>query len=214
MNTRAMFNASSIISFLLNLLRVIFLLSAIGLILWGLYGLMDLLAGAPPITGGYPVFFSYLDEGVIKTADGQGIASIGMHKGMVEVSTEDLSNGFVLFRVLTGMAMHLSFLLAVYLTIRILESLQAGEYFAIANAVRLRWIALLSILITVLERIMVFRSCLYFENKLEFSGLAFKQIPFLRMEDLKFVIFFLFLLVIAEAFRAGALLKEESDLTI
>lgn len=78
-------------------------------------------------------------------------------------------------------------------------------------------IALLSIAACIIESLRIFLSSLYLFDKLEFSGVHFigsplRYVPFLIKRE--YILASLFLLVIAEAFRIGAQLKQENDMTI
>lgn len=105
-------------------------------------------------------------------------------------------------------------LLMLYLIIKILKSAQKGILLIVNNAIRLRYIALLSISILLIDKIVFFISSVYLSDKLEFPGIEFSTINWYSFGSWKLLFFFLFLLIVAEALRLGSQVKQENDLTI
>ena len=95
-----------------------------------------------------------------------------------------------------------------------LKAAKKGGFLIIENAIRLRKIALLGIVMYFFESLATFVASNYLSDKLQFEGLEFTSINSYLFFDIQTVIYSLFLLVISEAFRMGALLKQEVDLTI
>jgi hypothetical protein len=109
---------------------------------------------------------------------------------------------------------HTCVLLMIYLIIKMLKNAQDGTFLIPENAIRLRYIALLNIVILLRDKIIIICSSTYLKDKIEFSGLEFSDFNLYTFDNWKYIFLFLFLLIIAEAFRLGAQLKEENDLTI
>lgn len=105
-------------------------------------------------------------------------------------------------------------LLVIYLIIKMLKNAQDGNFLVIKNAIRLRYIALLLILWLLLDKVTIIASSLYLKGKIELPGLEFHEFTSYTFDNWKHIFLYLFLLIIAEAFRLGAQLKEENDLTI
>lgn len=105
-------------------------------------------------------------------------------------------------------------LLMIYLIIKMLKNAQDGTFLTSTNAIRLRYIALLNILILLYNKVFLFISTSYLRDKMVFPGIEFHDIPWHALSGWQYIFLFLFLLIIAEALRLGAQLKEENDLTI
>lgn len=105
-------------------------------------------------------------------------------------------------------------LLIVYLIIKMLKDAQDGGLLVSKNAIRLRYIALLCILLLLYNKIFLFISTSYLRDKIEFTGLEFHDFSWYTLNGWQYIFLYLFLLIIAEAFRLGAQAKEENDLTI
>ena len=95
-----------------------------------------------------------------------------------------------------------------------LKNAQEGTFLVAKNAIRLRYIALLNIALLLIDKILIVVSSSYLNDKLEFSGIEFSNINWYFFSSWKYIFLYLFLIIIAEAFRLGAQLKEENDLTI
>lgn len=105
-------------------------------------------------------------------------------------------------------------LLITYLIIKMLRDAENGTFLVVKNAIRLRYIALLLIVSLLRDKITIIASSNYLRDKMELPGLEFYNFNPYSFENWKYIFLFLFLLIIAEAFRLGAQLKEENDLTI
>lgn len=105
-------------------------------------------------------------------------------------------------------------LLMIYLIIKMLINAQDGTFLISKNAIRLRYIALINIFLLLYNKIYFFVTTSYLIDKLEFPGLEFNNLNWSSFYGWKYIFLYLFLLIIAEAFRLGAQLKEENDLTI
>jgi len=109
---------------------------------------------------------------------------------------------------------YICFLLIIYLTIKMLKNAQDGTFLVVKNAIRLRYIAILCIITLLRDKVTIIASSAYLREKMELSGLEFYDINPYTFGNWKYIFLYLFLIVIAEAFRLGAQLKEENDLTI
>jgi len=105
-------------------------------------------------------------------------------------------------------------LLMIYLIIKMLKNAQDGTFLISKNAIRLRYIALLNILLLLYNKVFLFISTSYLRDKIELPGIEFHDIPWHALSGWQYIFLFIFLLIIAEALRLGAQLKEENDLTI
>ncbi|WP_273566134.1 DUF2975 domain-containing protein [Maribacter halichondriae] len=105
-------------------------------------------------------------------------------------------------------------LLIIYLIIKMLKNAQDGTFLVQKNAIRLRYIALLLIVTLLRDKVTIIASSIYLREKIELSGLEFYDFTSYTFDNWKHIFLYLFLLIIAEAFRLGAQLKEENDLTI
>lgn len=105
-------------------------------------------------------------------------------------------------------------LLMIFLIIKMLKSAKDGSFLVAKNAIRLRYIALLNIALLAIDQISIYISMSYFSDKLEFPGLEFTNEVLRAFNGWKYIFLYLFLIIIAEAFRLGGQLKKENDLTI
>lgn len=105
-------------------------------------------------------------------------------------------------------------LIMIYLIIKMLKNAQDDTFLISKNAIRLRYIALLNILLLLYNKIFLFLSTSYLIDKIEFPGIEFHDITWHTLSGWQSIFLYLFLLIIAEAFRLGAELKQENDLTI
>jgi hypothetical protein len=105
-------------------------------------------------------------------------------------------------------------LLVIYLIIKMLKSAQAGTFLNSKNAIRLRYIALLNIVRLVYNKIFLYSSSTYLIDKIKHPDIEFHALGWNTLSGWQFIFVYLFLLIIAEAFRLGAQVKHEHDLTI
>lgn len=113
-----------------------------------------------------------------------------------------------------GILYYICFLLIIYLIIKMLKNAQDGTFLVVKNAIRLRYIGLLLIVSLLRDKVTIIVSSAYLREKIELPGLEFYDLNPYTFDNWKFIFLYLFLIIIAEAFRLGAQLKEENDLTI
>ena len=95
-----------------------------------------------------------------------------------------------------------------------LEAAQTGNFLVTKNAIRMRHMALLFIFVFFIDKLSLLISSSFLTDKLDFPGVHFMSVNYYSFARWEYVFFYLFLLVVAEAFRIGAQLKQENDLTI
>lgn len=161
-----------------------------------------------------PIVYNHIDKGILTLPhiDYEYILSIPQATGTFLVYGLPLKLFYIqsIETVLTSACG----LLMIYLIIKMLKSAKEGAFLVAKNAIRLRYIALLNITLILISKISFFVSMSYFSDKLEFPGLEFSNDIQNSFNGWKYIFLYLFLLIIAEAFRLGAQLKEENDLTI
>lgn len=204
----------ALINFLLIVFQIGFLLCGLGIGLYVLYTIIALLSSDSIFPVGLPVVFSLDHSGVFNLPGHHEVFNFNMSQGMGIIGVDHLPKDFVALHSIITVLGVTCVLLSLKLTIAILEAVKQGGFLIIENAIRLRGIALLSISTFFIERLASFASSFYLSDKLHFSGLEFTSINFYSFFNTQSIFYSLFLLVIAEAFRIGALLKQESDLTI
>lgn len=204
----------ALIKFLLGMFRIGFFLLAFMLIIWGITSIFIFFTDIPSFSANFPVMFSPIDEGIFKVPSESEVGKFMMKDAMGFVSSDSIPKGFLALYSLVILSMNICILLSMRQVIRILESAKMGGFLVAENAVRLRWIALLGLIILFLDRFATVTSASYFSDKLEITGLEFTWFNFFTLMEFDTLFASLFLLVIAEAFRVGALLKQENDLTI
>ncbi|MEZ5041810.1 MAG: DUF2975 domain-containing protein [Saprospiraceae bacterium] len=214
MEAQNKFYGEALIGFLLAVFRTGFLLFSFGIALWVIVSICALLTDIPFLNTEFPVLFSLNKEGVLHNAEGIGVASFSMRQGMGIIATDALPKGFVALYIVIEFLRSLCILWVMRLIIRILEAVQMGGLLILENAIRLRWVALLGMAILFLGGLITIVSSAYLSDKLTFPGLEFSSFSLFFFATFGSVFHYLFLLVIAEAFRIGAILKEEVDLTI
>lgn len=215
METKNKLKGKGLITFLLVVFRIFFLLASIALIIMGIYGLISLFREVPyPITT-FPVLFSFTNEGILSGIGDLGGSKISMVYGTGFIIADELPRGFVLLYTWMMLLQYAIYLLSIKLIIQILETAKDGAFLITKNAIRLRWIAVLGIFFYVVSVSATLISTSYLSDKLEFENLEFTNKGlFAYVASKSAVFYYLFLLVIAEAFRVGAQLKKENDLTI
>lgn len=208
------FYGMNFIKLLLNFFRVVFFLTALGCIVWATYSIFIFLTDSPTRHMAFPVIFKLQSEGILNIPDITSEANFYiLHTRGLLVSDTIPKDFLGLFSILQ-LLMISSILLIFRLTIRILDTALLGRFLMLVNAIRLRHIALLGIVYFILEHLMTLISAHYFSDKLEYSNVSFTELHLFSWFNLNVLLTSLFLLVIAEAFRIGARLKEENDLTI
>lgn len=113
-----------------------------------------------------------------------------------------------------GIVYYACLFLITYLILKMLKNAQEGNFLVVKNAIRLRYIALLLIVSLLRDKLTIIASSFYLREKIELAGIEFYDFTSYTFDNWKYIFIFLFLLIIAEAFRLGAQLKEENDLTI
>jgi hypothetical protein len=204
----------ALIQFLLWVFRIGFFIVAIGVILWLIYSIFIFITGGPTRHMNFPVMFSFANEGSLSIPNEGLAAKFYMRGATGAIMSDDIPKGFLAIYSVIALLIKVLFLLSLRLTIRILDSVRLGKFLVTENAIRLRYIGLLGITFFVLDRLGTVVSASYFSDRLEFSGMVFTSFNLFSWVTLNSLFVSLFLLVIAEAFRIGARLKEENDLTI
>lgn len=202
-----------LINFLLNILRILFFLyafSAILMLIFGFFGLVTDFDMTPPE---FPVLFSVINEGSFNDLGGQA-SNFKLHGGLGYIGMENPPNGIVIFTNIIWLLVMIGMLISMKQTIFILEAAKKGDFLINENAIRLRWIALIGIALFLLEKTYSIFTYVYFSDRLELSGVSFESFNTFAFMNTEFIFYSLFLLVIAEAFRVGSQLKEETELTI
>lgn len=196
--------------------------SLIGMFLWNVFhlGLFLIYHLGPALLFGerkgvfLPVVFSPTDKGLLTLShtDYEYMFDIPVATGTFRAFGLPLK---IFYIHSIGFVLHYAFvLLLIYLIIKMLKDAQNGSFLVNKNAIRLRNIALLNIAILLIEKINIIVSSNYLREKIELPGLEFYDFNPYTFANWKYIFLFLFLLIIAEAFRLGAQLKEENDLTI
>ncbi|PCJ93199.1 MAG: hypothetical protein COA50_14280 [Flavobacteriaceae bacterium] len=209
-----MFYGRGLISFLLTVFRIVFFLSVFATSILLITNMVSMFTNVPLSPPNFPVLFSLTNEGVFNSSSVIEESSFVFNEGMGYVSIVNPSKGMVVFRVILTMLGAVCMLVSLRQTILILEAVKEARFLIIKNALRLRWIALLGIAMFFFDKLSTLVSYAYFSDKLELSGVAFKKFNYFILLNIEFIFYCLFLLVIAEAFRVGAQLQEETKLTI
>jgi len=203
----------SVINILLIVFQIGFSLCAIALIFYISLGVLEMFIDESAIPNDFPVMFSLDHIGTVNLPDQSGQTNFSMKRGMGVMIIEELPQVFVtLYRLIYILGLS-CFLWSLKFTIDILKAVKQGNFLIKENARRLQSIALLGIGMYFLGSLGTLVSSSYLSDKLHFPGLEFKMNAYVFF-DVETLIYSLFLLVISEAFRIGALLKEEADLTI
>lgn len=161
-----------------------------------------------------PIVFNHIDKGILTLPhiDYEYILRIPQATGTFLVYGLPLKLFYL--QSISSILNYVGILLMIYLIIKILKSAQDGAFLVAKNAIRLRYIALLFIALLLISKISFFISMSYFSDKLEFPGLEFSNHIQHSFNGWKYIFLYLFLLIIAEAFRLAAEMKQENDLTI
>ncbi|WP_209404276.1 DUF2975 domain-containing protein [Pseudozobellia sp. WGM2] len=203
-----------LIGYLLTIFRIIFFLFAISILFWALYSFFVFATDAPALHMEFPVLFSI--ENSLKWQIPQNFepSNLYLHNSIGSISADFLPKRFLAIYSLISLAANLCALLSIKYVIRILEAVRSGNFLIVDNANRLRKIAIIAIALFLIDKLAITYSAYYFSDKLEFNDLNFTSINMFSFQHLESVFGALFLLIIAEAFRIGAQLKKENDLTI
>ncbi|WP_149275029.1 DUF2975 domain-containing protein [Pareuzebyella sediminis] len=205
---------SPLINFLLVAFRGLFLLVTIALIIYIAIGIIQLFSKEPTNYANLPVTFTFSETGNFVNNGDTTSTRFTLYNGKGFINSTSFSLTSVILSKLVTVAVSLCILFIIKLVCQILEAAKTGRFLVARNAVRMRNMALLFILAFMVEKIYFLISASYLADKLVFPGVHFTKISFYTFAQWEYILFFLFLLVIAEAFRIGAQLKNENDLTI
>jgi len=200
--------------FLLMTFRGLFILYSIGLVLYILICSISLGTGNQSQYANLPVVFSFTETGNLISPGIKNAATFKLHNATGIISTDSLTTGTTIFSMVGSVLISICILLIIKLICQILEAAKTNDFLVVKNAIRMRHMALLFIMVFLIDKIKLFVSSSYLADKLEFTGVNFNSVNFYSFANWEYVFFYLFLLVIAEAFRIGAQLKRENDLTI
>lgn len=215
MEPKTQFQSLAFIKFLVTVFRIIFFISAFGIMLTVLLKVIVLATDLDIMkTMTLPVLFSFSKDSSLLELGGDNISNLKMTWGLGFVSTSALPKSFAVALFLSSMVAISCGLISLRLTISILETVELGDFLIVKNAIRLRWIAIIGIASRFLYYIGLTISHAYLSDKVDLVGFNFRNIFFHTFFADGTVFIWLFLLVLAEVFRVGAKLKEESELTI
>ncbi len=162
----------------------------------------------------FPVLFTYAEKEALVNWSPDLTTEVQMNYGMGVIETATVPGGFLFVYCLIILASLVCIILSIRYTIRILKSLRGGSFFIVENGIRLRWIAVLSIVVFITDKLGLIVSSSYMRDKLDYPHLKFSAFNLYAIVNIETILSALFLLVIAEVFRVGAKLKQENDLTI
>lgn len=218
METPTQIKGRSLVTFLIIMFRffkVVFLIAFIIMVLVGLYALTNLgdtMTMISPVE--FQLFFSYnVDKSVINWPNQTSTQAI-LTQGMSGISVENIPGDFMLIYSLMSIVGMGLILISIHFTIKILRSVKEGSFLLVKNAIRLRWIALLTIVTFIVDKLSAIYASGYLSNKIDYPQLDFTSVNIYSMFNFESIFSALFLLVIAEVFRIGANIKQEYDLTI
>lgn len=214
MKIQNLFYGKSLISFLLAIFRIVFFLFTFGTAIFVIISVISMFTNVPISPPDFPVLFSLTNEGVFNSPSAMEESNFILRRGMGYVSIANPSKGMVVFNTILVLMVTVCMLVSIRQTILILEAVKKGSFLIIENAIRLRWIALLGMAMYLFDKLNMLVSYSYFSDKLELSGVEFEGFNYFTLLNIEFIFYSLFLLVIAEAFRVGAQLQEETKLTI
>lgn len=214
MKKRTLISAKSLIIFLRYSFIGLFLWHAIRLMVFLIYQLGPALFLGKRKGVSLPINFSPSEKGVLTLPqiDYEYTVHIPAAEGTFTVFGLPLK--YFYFDSIGILLNYFCGLLMIYLIIKMLKSALDGIFLVSINAIRLRYIALLSILLLLYNKLFVFISTAYIRDKIEFPDLEFNKFGWQSINGWQYLFLFLFLLIIAEAFRLGAQAKQENDLTI
>ena len=203
-----------LIKFLLITFRSIFLLYSLSLILYLIITTISLNTRNQENYISLPVLFEFTETGNLISSEGESISNVNLHYATGIIDTPSLPRTVGILSLLVNVLISTCILLIIRLICQILDAANTSDFLMVKNAIRMRNMALLFIVVFFIDKLNLLISSLYLSDKLEFSGITFTGINYYFFSRWEYVFFYLFLLVIAEAFRIGSLLKEENDLTI
>lgn len=185
-----------------------------GLGLFILLAIVAFFTGSPVFPASFTVMFSLDHDGILNIPNHMIGTTFTIKNAIGIMGADKLPRGFLLAHSDISVLSNVCILYSLRWTIKILEAAKQGDFLIIENAIHQRWIALLGIGCIFFYRLAAIFASSYLYDKLEYPGLEFTNINFFSFITLQSVFSFLFLWVIAEAFRIGSQMKQENDLTI
>lgn len=145
------------------------------------------------------------------TSSELGVESARIEEAVGTLRVHGGSMSFVTVWNVVAVVVVVGILVVISLLRRVFAMLARGDPFARVNAIRIRWIGILVIVLELAKGMAVVGYVHYLRSHFEFVGLTLRGDSLLDLEVL-----FLggVLLVIAEVFRLGAELREEQQLTV
>ncbi len=214
MKKRTIISAKSLVIFLRYSLIGMFLFYVLNLVYIFVIQFWPALVHGKRQAVSLPVVFSHTNKGILTLPQTDYEYSFDIPVATGNFSAFGLPLKLFYIQSIGTVMYHICVLLMIYLIIKMLKNAQRGTFLVAKNAIRLRYIALLNIALLFIDEIVVAVSTAYLSDKLEFPGLEFHITKWYFFSNYKLLFLFLFLLIIAEAFRLGAQLKQENDLTI
>ena len=214
MKSKTKFQGKGLIKFLNVFFKLAFFLGAFSTGLSVIVKFFDLIrnTGATPVL--LPVFFSPANNSSLLNLGGDGQTNLKIMWALGAVSAKALPTGYDFTFFLATVLASCCFLISIRLIISILDTVESGNFLIVKNAIRLRWIALFGITTIFVQKIKMVISNIYLSDQMDLIDLKTTS-NFFSFSILSEAVFgYLFLLVLAEVFRVGAMLKEESELTI
>ncbi|AYN68395.1 DUF2975 domain-containing protein [Euzebyella marina] len=203
-----------LINFLLIIFQIGFLTMILGLALYILFTVISIFTDSPSFPTGFTVMFSLDQNGLYNMSEQITGTTFNLNHAMGVIGLDQVPLGFLIGYSSISLLAYFCVLFGLRLTIRILESAKLGDFLITENAIRLRSIAFLGIGCIFFDRLSTIIASSYLYDKLEYPGLKFASTNLFTFTSFQSVFFFLFLWLIAEAFRIGSQLKLENDLTI
>lgn len=214
MKTRSLTSAKSLITFLLIALRILFLWYILQTALFFTNQIIPAMMDDKNPHISLPIVFKTTDNGHITLAGVEKSDWFTIYSATGIVVTNGLP-ARVLYLASLGFILSIACsLFMIHLICKMLENARQGNFLVIKNAIRLRHIALLGIALILIDKAFTIISSSYLSDKLAFPGLEFNSFNYYSYAYWKYIFIYIFLIIIAEAFRLGAQLKEENDLTI
>ena len=205
---------TALIKFLLITFRSIFLLYSLSLVIHLIIGTISLTTRNQTNETSLPVTFRFTEVGNLVSSETENISNFNLHYARGVINSESLPIRTTIFSMFVYILFSICVLLIIKLICQILEAARSNDFLVVKNAIRMRHMALLFILMFFIDKLYLLISSSYLSDLLEFPGIRFSSNYFYSFAGWEYVFFYLFLLVIAEAFRVGAQLKQENDLTI
>lgn len=214
MKIRETIPAISLIKFLLIALRIIFLWTVLMGALFFINQIIPAMIGDENPNISLPIVFKTTDVGNLTMPNTDNAYGFNIYSATGVIVTNGLPKKILYIASIAVILNIACVLFMINLICKMLENAQEGNFLVRKNAIRLRYIGLLSIVLLVLDKTFTIISSSYLSDKLEFQGLEFNNFNYYSYAQWMHIFFYLFLIIIAEALRLGAQSKEENDLTI